>query len=165
MKKVNPKNINSYNNPIRFSFWTKYKGIKRRCLNLQRKDYKYYGGRGIKILWKSFDEFKIDMFNSYLKHVKKYGLNRGTSLERINNNGNYSKENCRWATMDEQCKNKRNNKLLIYNGETKLMIDWCKKLKLNYPMITYRILQKWPIEEAFYRPKHYKRKALLKIIK
>ena len=163
MKKVDPSKITSHNNPKRMIFWKKYKNAKRRCENPARHDYVFYGGRGIKFLWKTFDEFTRDMYDSYLKHVENFGDQRGTTLERIDNNGHYCKENCRWATMGEQAKNKNSNKVLEYNGEKMLMIDWCKRLKLEYATVKYRIAQGWPVEEAFERPRHYKRKALLKI--
>lgn len=85
----------------------RFRGIKNRCQNKNQKDYHYYGGRGIKCEWKTYQDFKNDMYESYLEHKKIYGKNN-TSLDRIDNNGNYCKENCRWATLKEQYKNKRN---------------------------------------------------------
>ena len=77
--------------------------IKQRCYNIKCKDYKYYGAVGITIeySWQSFENFYNDMYDLYLKHVEKYGK-RNTSLDRINPNKNYCKNNCRWATWEEQ---------------------------------------------------------------
>lgn len=77
--------------------------IKQRCYNTKCKDYKYYGnvGVGMSESWQSFENFYDDMYKSYLNHVEKYGK-KNTSLDRIDPNGNYCKENCRWATWKEQ---------------------------------------------------------------
>lgn len=84
--------------------WVAWYNMKRRCGDLNRSDYKDYGGRGISICreWlHSFGTFLSDMGRApSSKH----------SLDRIDNNGNYEKSNCRWATAIEQANNKRNNK-------------------------------------------------------
>lgn len=86
------------------NFYCTWNNIETRCGNKNVKDYKNYGGRGIKNEWESFEEFKKDMYESYLEHKKN---NSYTSINRINNNGNYCKENCNWATIKEQNNNKR----------------------------------------------------------
>lgn len=72
-----------------------------RCYNIKRKDYKYYGGRGIKIdsRWASFENFINDMYPTF---------EEGLTLDRIDNNSKYCKDNCRWATKLMQSRNRRN---------------------------------------------------------
>jgi len=87
-------------------FFSIYLGIKGRCNNPNIKCYKNYGGRGIKNEWDKFEDFKNDMYESYLKHINDFGTKQ-TTIDRINVNKNYNKENCRWATYKEQAINKR----------------------------------------------------------
>lgn len=87
-------------------FYMTYNLAKNRCNNQKNPRYVDYGMRGIKCLWKTFEDFKKDMYESFLEHEKLHG-GRQTSIERINNDGNYCKENCRWATSKEQRANQR----------------------------------------------------------
>lgn len=79
-----------------------------RCYNINRKDYKYYGERGIKVdsRWASFENFINDMYPTFKE---------GLTLDRVDNNKGYSKENCRWATKTMQSRNRRNivNKMTL----------------------------------------------------
>lgn len=85
-----------------------YQNLRRRCINILNKDYKNYGGRGIRCLWLNFVQFHKDMNPTYLEHLKVYG-EKNTTLDRVDNAGNYCKENCRWATLKQQANNKRRN--------------------------------------------------------
>lgn len=103
--------------------------IKGRCTCVTNKKYKNYGGRGVQICdrWKnSFENFLQDMGRRPL------GCN---SIDRINNNGNYSPDNCRWATNNQQSNNKTTSVFMEHNGEVLTASQWSLKLGLKYSII------------------------------
>lgn len=87
-------------------FYYAFHHAKQRCENAGNPRYANYGGRGIKMLWKTFEDFKGDMYESFIKHEKQHG-GRQTTLGRIDNDGSYSKQNCRWETAKQQGNNRR----------------------------------------------------------
>lgn len=90
-------------------FYLVYKALKNRCENTKVEKFPIYGARGIKCLWRTFEEFRDDMYEGYLRH-KEQNPGRGTTIDRIDVDGNYCKENCRWATFKEQANNKQCHK-------------------------------------------------------
>lgn len=131
-----------------------YRKIRQRCITGCCPEAIHYKDRGIKCLWESFENFRDDMYESYLEHSRIHGENN-TTIERIDNNGDYCKENCKWATMKEQCNNRRNN-IIIKNGNTSLnLTEWSEKTGIKYSTIRQRIfVYGWSIEKALATTKH-----------
>src|SRR3990167_6192898 len=115
-------------------FYMIWNNMKNRCESIYSTSFYLYGGRGIKCLWNSFGKFQDDMYKSYLKHIEDFGEN-DTTIDRINNDGNYCKENCRWATRKEQGRNKRSNVFITFNNEDR------KSTRLNssHSQISYAV--------------------------
>ena len=86
------------------------------------------------------------MFDSYQTHFKLH--NGDTSIDRIDNNGNYNKLNCKWATRKEQQRHTRYNHFLTYKGESHCLAEWCEMLKIHEQTILYRLRHNWPIEKV-----------------
>jgi len=122
--------------------------IHARCNNVKNHKYPNYGGRGIKCLWRNFMEFRDDMYESYTEHVEKFG-EKQTSIDRVDNDSHYCKENCRWATVLEQGRNKRNNRILTLGKESKCVSEWSEQIGVGSSLIRARIDRLgWSVEDA-----------------
>lgn len=120
------KNLEKYGKETRFKpthgdsnerLYSIYLGMVHRCTLPTHHRYKYYGARGIKVLWNSYEEFRADMKESYIQHCKDYG-EKDTTIERVDPNGHYCKENCIWETNKGQANNRRNTiHVEMPNGE------------------------------------------------
>lgn len=119
-------------------FYSRWIQIVRRCRSKKHKDYPRYGGRGIKVIWKDYQSFKKDMYISFLKLSKKVGKSNA-QIDRIDVNGNYCKENCRWSTPKEQGNNRRNNRFMIYKGMRKTIAQWADYMGVSRQTVRYRI--------------------------
>lgn len=118
-------------------FYSCWRHIKARCNNPNTQAYSYYGDRGITICkrWLRFKNFKNDMWESYKKHIEEFGKEQ-TQIDRIDNNGNYTLKNCRWATRKEQGRNRRDNLLITGQGKTQCLAAWAEELNINYHTLT-----------------------------
>jgi hypothetical protein len=108
--------------------YNRWSGMKARCNNPHMDNYKFYGGRGIRVCerWEDFENFKNDMEKSFIEHVSEFGL-KNTEIERINNNKGYSKDNCCWKTHFEQSQNTRKNKYISFNGKRYIISEFRRK--------------------------------------
>ena len=117
--------------------------MKARCTNKNNIGYADYGGRGIKILWKSFEDFNDDMADSYKE---------GLTIERINVDGNYEPSNCKWATVKEQSNNKRNSRKVTINGLTDTVTNLCREYNISDRTVYSRIYSGWDEVRAIITP-------------
>jgi len=118
-----------------------WQGMKSRCNDPNRQEYKHYGGRGIKICdrWeKDFVNFLADMGESP----------KGMTIERIDNDKGYYPGNCKWATRKEQGRNQRTNRMITYSGETRCLSEWSEFLDIN-PVTLHCRLKNHPPQIAF----------------
>lgn len=121
---------------------------KKRCNNPNDPGWKDYGGRGIAMC----AEWRED-FQSFFRDMGKRP--EGLTLERINNDGPYCKDNCKWATTLEQSKNKRprrTSRFYTFNGETKNVTDWARAQGIRFQLLFERLSYGWTFEEALTRP-------------
>jgi len=112
-----------------------------RCYNPNSTSYPYYGAKGIRVCkrWHKFANFHIDMGD-------RPSINH--TLDRRDTTKDYSKENCRWATKQEQARNRSNNTLLTFNNKTQCMAAWAEELTLPDYIIHNRIKAGWSVERT-----------------
>jgi hypothetical protein len=124
-----------------YRIWT---SMKSRCSNPVTINFHRYGGRGIKVCdeWeKSYESFRDWALSS--------GYSDNLSLDRVDNDGDYEPDNCRWATRKEQSENMYTAQLITFNGETHCLAGWARKLGFSKSTLTARINRYgWPIERA-----------------
>lgn len=133
--------------PILQSLKNRWSGIKERCYNPKIKAYKNYGGRGITVC----DEW-INNFEAFCEWSKNNGFRIDLELDRIDNDKGYSPDNCRYVTHKENNRNRRNNRNITFNGETKTLSEWCEEMGECLDTIGGRITRGWSIERALTEP-------------
>lgn len=123
-----------------------WRNLRNRCNYKKAWNYSRYGGSGISYdpSWDSYDKFLSDMGERP----------EGTTLDRIDNDKGYFKENCRWATCKQQQSNRRNCLQITYNGVTQTAADWAYQMGLTKSAIWMRITKYgWSVEKALTTPK------------
>ena len=118
-----------------------WKAMVDRCTNPDAKHFLDYGGRGITVCerWLKVENFLTDMLPK---------PSNAHSLDRINNDGNYEPSNCRWATRKEQQRNKRNNHLVTFNGQTLCCSAWDDEIGLRRGTTSSRLNHGWSVQRA-----------------
>lgn len=135
---------------IRTKAYIAWVNMKQRCYNPSQVSYPYYGGKGIEVCqrWKeSFDNFLEDMGNPPSNEY---------SLDRIDGNGDYLKENCRWATPKQQENNRNDNARITLNDLTLTLGEWAEVLGVNKGLLEKRYYRGWKPEKMLTK-KLYKR--------
>jgi hypothetical protein len=129
-------------------FYPTWWAMMRRCYNQGAHNYKRYGGRGIRVCqeWHNPKNF-IDWAESTVVHKSK-----GLTLERKDNNKEYSPENCCWATPKQQARNRRSNRILSIDGVEKSLSEWCEYYKIDPSVVRERIKLGWPEKDALSIP-------------
>lgn len=122
-----------------------WRSIKARCDKKSHKSYPHYGGRGITYpeAWKNFESFISDVG---------WPPSRSHTIDRINNEMGYSKENCKWSTPTEQARNRRSNRLIESGGRTKTLIEWSEITGIPRDTLSNRLNSGWPVEIALTKP-------------
>ena len=117
-------------------------GMKSRCYYTKNIGYKNYGGKGIKVC----DEWLNDFMNFY-NWAMSNGYSQGLTIDRINNDGNYEPNNCRWITMKEQENNRMNNRLIKYKEKTYTLSELSDILKISSATLRWRLNHNWDESE------------------
>lgn len=124
-----------------------YRDMKRRCYEKNRPEYSRYGGRGITVCDKWLKSF--DLFYSW---ALRSGYEPGLSIDRIDNNGNYEPDNCRWASRRTQMNNTSKNRNIAINGVTYTLSQWAEKYCIKPHTVARRIERGMSPEEALLKP-------------
>jgi hypothetical protein len=126
-----------------------WQGMKGRCSDFDSDHYASYGGRGIRVCAEWVASFQS--FYSHVSGLEHFG-DDGYTLDRIDVDGHYEPGNVRWATANEQGRNKRSNRLLTYQGRTQPMAAWAEELGIDNGTLFYRLSHGWEVERALATP-------------
>lgn len=136
-------------NESKTTLYRDWASMLSRCYNPKEKAYKNYGGKGIKVCdeWHDFLAFKKWVSDTKPK------CKEALSIDRINPNGDYCPDNCRWATRKIQQRNRTTNLIYEHNGKSQTLIEWCEELGLDYKRMHNRVYKlHWTFEKAISTP-------------
>lgn len=136
------------NDPIKRKARSAWKNMKSRCYNPNHKDYHRYGGRGITVC----DEW-LDSYVPFYEWSLENGIELNLTIDRLDNDGNYSPNNCAWRTPKEQGNNRSTNVLVEFNGDSKTVQQWADLLGITHQAMFERLRSDaWTLEEALTVP-------------
>ena len=124
-----------------------YNNMKTRCYNPNADSYKYYGARGVKI----YPEWLKD-FANFKEWALSHGYREDLTIERLDVNGDYTPNNCTWATYKVQANNMRSNHLVTIDGITMNLSEWAEYYGINVKTVRDRLLRGWDIKRALVTP-------------
>lgn len=119
-----------------------WRSMRTRCNNPNTNNYDDYGGRGIKVCpeWSDFNCFYNDMKDGYEDHLQ---------LDRVDNDADYCKENCKWSTRAEQTRNKRNNYWFEAGGLRMIKMDWAERWEVSHTTLNNRMKQGLTFQQLY----------------
>ncbi len=153
---INQKSLSNLNRTTHWMsksrFYKIYSNVWNRTNREKNSNYKSYWWRWIKCEWKNFEEFYKDMYLSYCNKCKEiWEVN--VSIERLDNDKNYCKDNCIWIHINEQQENRRINHYITYNWQTHNLRKWARIIWINEQVLRNRIvIRKWDIDKSFTTP-------------
>lgn len=124
-----------------------WRGMKDRCKNLNNPRYHHYGGRGIKVCGKWLNDF-----SAFRDWALTNGYSDELTIDRIDVNGDYAPNNCRWISNFEQQSNKKNNRFIEFNGKKLTVAEWERILSFPKGVLSKRLCAGWGIEKALTNP-------------
>lgn len=133
LSKESRRRISGFN-VSKHPIYKKYQGMIYRCENKNARNYKNYGGRGISIC----DEWRNDFMSFYNWSIN-HGYKKGLTIDRIDVDGNYTPDNCRWVDNNVQANNKTNSRFLECDGKTLTVAQWSKETGISQGTINTRI--------------------------
>jgi hypothetical protein len=139
--------------------YVSWHGMKQRCFNKKHKKYPRYGGRGITVDSRWLGK------GGYIRFIEDMGPPPpGTTIDREDNDGHYTKINCRWATPVQQSSNKRNSILITIDGETKTLAAWAQHYGVNKSVAWRRVKRGWDVISAITKPAVLGRNQFTKVM-
>lgn len=141
--------VRDVDRPPEYAVWM---GIKGRCYDVKNKDYRRYGARGIVVCVKWLTSFAYFYSDMGPRPTPKH------QIERKNNDGPYSPDNCIWATAIEQARNRRSSVYITFGGRRLTQVEWSQITGIGMTTISWRLAAGWPIEQVLTKKPKYRKK-------